>query len=105
MVLSTSPRRRLRSQPARHPPANWPFALRADAAAALLDFDTSSDLWRAVGGGDAPRPSGWRGRGRRREPIWLLTDIQNWIATRYPAAVEKPRRQLEQEILVPTTKV
>jgi hypothetical protein len=105
MPILNQPCRRQRSKPARFPATDWPFALRADIAAAALDFDTSSDLWRAVGNGDAPRPSGWRGSGRRREPIWILADVQLWISSRYPSGNGKPRRRVEEEILMPTTKV
>jgi hypothetical protein len=97
--------RRPRSKAARFPSSDWPFTLRADAAAAALDFDTSADLWRAVSNGDAPRPSGWRGRGRRREAIWVLADVQNWIGNRYPSGDGAPRRRLEDEIVRPATKV
>jgi hypothetical protein len=97
--------RRPRSKPARFPPSDWPFALRADIAAAALDFDTSADLWRAVACGDAPRPSGWRGRGRSREAVWIMADVQTWIANRYPSGDGAPRRRLEEEIVQPKTKV
>jgi len=39
----------------------------------------TNELARAVIRGEAPRPTGYHGTGRAREPIWLKTAIDNFI--------------------------
>ena len=60
--------RAARSCPARHPPHGaWPAEMRADVAAAFLDFDTTGQLYAAVLCGDALRPTGERSRSHGKE--------------------------------------
>ena len=57
--------------PARYPPiGTWPALMRADMAAAYLDFRDTAELSRAVGRGEAPPPIGYHGIGRTRQPVW-----------------------------------
>lgn len=44
--------------------------MRADMAAAYLDYSDTAAFAAAVSRGEAPSPSSMRGSGRRREPIW-----------------------------------
>ena len=54
--------------------------MRADMAAAYLDFRNTGELARAVVRGDAPLPTGYHGVGRAREPVWSKAVIDNLIA-------------------------
>jgi hypothetical protein len=45
-----------RSLPARYPPGPWPGQMRADMAAAFLDFSNTAELAAAVKRGDALHP-------------------------------------------------
>lgn len=66
--------------PARYPPSGaWPAVMRADMAAAYLDYRNTSDLARAVTRGEAPPPIGYHGTGRVRESIWLKAAIDNFL--------------------------
>jgi hypothetical protein len=57
--------------PARYPPIGiWPALMRADMAAAYLDYRNTAELARAVMRGEAPAPTGYHGTGRSREPVW-----------------------------------
>jgi hypothetical protein len=53
--------------------------MRADMTAAYLDYCDTNELARAVIRGEAPRPTGYHGTGRAREPVWLKTAIDNFI--------------------------
>jgi hypothetical protein len=65
-----------RPLPARYPPAGtWPAEMRADMAAAYLDYRDTAELQRGIARGEAPAPTSLRGSGRSREPIWS----RNWI--------------------------
>lgn len=67
--------------PARYPPiGTWPALMRADMAAAYLDYRDTGELARAVGRGEAPLPVGYRGIGRTRQPIWSKAAIDNFAA-------------------------
>ena len=82
-----SPRARL---PARYPPAGtWPALMRADMAAAYLDHRDTGELWRAVARGDTPPPTGYRGTGRTREPVWSKAVIDNFTAKARTLALNK----------------
>lgn len=62
--------------PARYPPIGiWPALMRADMAAAYLDYRNTAELARAVMRGEAPPPIGYHGTGRCREPVWSKTVI------------------------------
>ena len=67
--------------PARYPPiGTWPAVMRADMAAAYLDYRTTGELARAVIRGEAPRPTSYHGIGRAREPVWSKAAIDNFAA-------------------------
>jgi hypothetical protein len=66
--------------PARFPPTSaWPEVMRADMAAAYLDYRDTGELARGVRRGEAPPPIGYHGVGRAREPIWSKTRIDNFV--------------------------
>ena len=67
--------------PARHPPTGtWPALMRADLAAAYLDYRDTGELARAVGRGEAPPPTGYHGIGRAREPVWSIDrNDKTWL--------------------------
>lgn len=44
--------------------------MRADMAAAYLDYRDTAELARAMARGEAPPPVGYHGIGRSREPVW-----------------------------------
>jgi hypothetical protein len=74
----------MRSAPARYPEHGaWPAEMRADIAAAYLDYDTTSELFKAVARGEAPRPTSTRLRKGRREPVWALESCRSHIARRH----------------------
>lgn len=47
--------------------------------AAYLDYGDTKELACAVLRGEAPRPTGYHGTGRAREPIWSKAAIDNFI--------------------------
>lgn len=70
--------------PARFPPAgSWPLELRADLAAALLDYPDTRAFFAAVSRGEAPCPTGLRGKGRTREPVWSRALVERFVARRH----------------------
>jgi hypothetical protein len=78
---------RITNRPAKFPPTSvWPLELRADMAAALLDFDTTRQLCKAILEGNAPRPSGVRGVGARAEPVWSFYAVKAFVAARHQLA-------------------
>jgi hypothetical protein len=82
--------------PARYPPISaWPALMRADMAAAYLDYRDTGELARAVGRGEAPPPIGYHGVGRTREPVWSKATIDR-IAAPGKAMVQD---QLEEQDL------
>ena len=81
------------SLPARYPPVGaWPTLMRADMAAAYLDYRDTAELARAVGRGEAPPPIGYHGSGRARQPVWSKAVIDNFAA---PARTIAPDRSGE----------
>jgi hypothetical protein len=54
--------------------------MRADMAAAYLDYRNTGELARAVVRGEAPPPTGYHGIGRAREPVWSKVAIDNFTA-------------------------
>ena len=67
--------------PARYPPIGiWPALMRADMAAAYLDYRDTGEFARAVVRGEAPPPTGYHGIGRAREPVWSKAVIDNFTA-------------------------
>jgi hypothetical protein len=69
-----------RSLPARYPPGPWPGQMRADMAAAFLDFDNTDELIAAVKRGEAPPPSARRRRGKSAEPVWSRVHLERFSA-------------------------
>ncbi len=49
--------------------------MRADMAAAYLDYRDTAELSRAVARGEAPPPTAYHGVGRHREPVWSKAAI------------------------------
>jgi hypothetical protein len=75
---------RVTNRPARFPPTGvWPFELRADMVAALLDFDTTRQLCKAIADGTAPRPGAVRGRGAELEVVWSREAVRAFVAARH----------------------
>src|SRR5260221_672277 len=73
-----------RSLPARHPPNGaWPAEMRADMAAAYLDYAPPGRLLAAVMGGGAPRPTAPRLRNGKREPVWALDACRSFVANHH----------------------
>jgi hypothetical protein len=67
--------------PARYPPIGiWPALMRADMAAAYLDYRDTGELARAVMRGEAPPPTGYHGIGRARGPVWSKAVIDDFTA-------------------------
>jgi hypothetical protein len=65
--------------PARYPPiGTWPALMRADMAAAYLDYRDTGELARGVHRGEAPPPIGYHGSGRARQPIWSKAVIDDF---------------------------
>ena len=58
--------------------------MRADMAAAYLDYRDTKELTAAVSRKDAPPPDALRGKGRSREPVWSLPSLQSFVS-RQPA--------------------
>jgi hypothetical protein len=80
---------------ARFPPTGvWPAQMRADMAAAYLDFANTAELESAIRRGDAPAPSSLRGQGRKREPIWARDHIDRHIAPRVSPHDDRPQENL-----------
>lgn len=68
--------------PARYPPIGaWPTLMRADMAAAYLDYRNTAELSRAVGRGEAPPPINYHGVGRTRQPVWSKAAMDIFAAT------------------------
>lgn len=75
---------RVTNRPARLPKhGHWPFELRADMVAALLDFETTRQLCKAIAVGAAPRPGAVRGTGASREVVWSLEAVRTFVAMRH----------------------
>jgi len=52
--------------------------MRADMAAAYLDYRDTGELARAVLRGEAPPPTSYHGIGRSREPVWSKAVVDNF---------------------------
>jgi hypothetical protein len=69
--------------PARYPPAGvWPAQMRADMAAAYLDYADTDELATAISRGEAPAPCCLRGKGRKREPVWNKDTLDSYLVPR-----------------------
>jgi hypothetical protein len=87
-VAARSPR----SLPARFPSgAVWPIEMPADMAAALLGYETTGRLSKAIMRGEAPRPTLSRLRkDGRREPVWALDACRKFVGDRHGMAADEP---------------
>jgi len=84
--------------PARYPPTGaWPAQMRADMAAAYLDYADTTQLAAAVRRGEAPAPSSMRGSGRRREPIWARADLDR-VASRFHRSESTPSSAITENL-------
>jgi len=63
--------------------------MRADMAAAYLDYRDTAELARAVVRGEAPPPIGYHGIGRAREPVWSKAVIDNLTASAKPMDLDR----------------
>jgi len=54
--------------------------MRADMAAAFLDFNNTDELVAAVKRGEAPPPSARRKRGKSAEPVWSRVHLERFSA-------------------------
>jgi hypothetical protein len=54
--------------------------MRADIAAAYLDFENTAELTRAIRRGEAPPPVSCRGKGRLRQPVWSKAILDRFAA-------------------------
>jgi hypothetical protein len=82
------------AHPARYPPTGtWPALMRADMAAAYLDYRDTAELARAVGRGEAPPPIGYHGVGRAREPVWSKAMIDKLTARALAASSDHQEGQ------------
>jgi hypothetical protein len=79
-----SARRFPRSRPARYPPHGaWPAEMRADMAAAFLDYSTTGEFTKAIGRGEAPRPTDTRLVKGCREPVWARGALESHVVNRH----------------------
>lgn len=68
--------------------------MRADMAAAYLDYRDTGELARAVGRGEAPSPIGYHGIGRARQPVWSKAAIDDFAAPAKATAPDQSRVNL-----------
>jgi hypothetical protein len=69
--------------PARYPPIGaWPALMRADMAAAYLDYPDTNELLAAISRGEAPAPCCLQGKGRKREPVWTKATLDRYLVPR-----------------------
>jgi hypothetical protein len=57
--------------------------MRAATVAAFFDFATTGELMKAIERGEAPRPTSYRTRQSKREPVWALDFCRAHIAHRH----------------------
>ena len=80
--------------PARYPPVGiWPAFMRADMAAAYLDYRDTGELARAVVRGEAPPPTGYYRIGRSRQPVWSKAVIDNLTTPAKPKDLDRLERK------------
>lgn len=80
-----------RSLPARYPPFGaWPIEMPADIAAALLGFETTGKLYKAIERKEAPRPTATRLNDGRRIPVWSLDACRKFVANRHEIRSDAP---------------
>jgi hypothetical protein len=69
--------------------------LRADMTAAFLDYPNTTDLQRAIERKEAPAPTGLRGAGRAREPVWCRVACETFVVRRHHVTLEVGEESLE----------
>jgi hypothetical protein len=74
----------------------WPFEMRADVLAALLDYPDTNSLIDGILRAEAPRPTVMRGAGARKEPIWSLHAVQAFLQRRHALGPTPGKRNLGQ---------
>ncbi len=80
-----------RSVPARYPPNGaWPAEMRADMAAALLDYETTGKLMQAILRNEAPRATATRLRDGKRVPVWHLDACRKFLDNRHQIRSDAP---------------
>ena len=78
---------RIINRPARYPPeGQWPIEMRADMAAALLDFRTTHELSKALAAGEAPPPSATRNGSGQAEPVWFHEFVVEFVRARHKSS-------------------
>jgi hypothetical protein len=82
-----------RSLPARYPPGPWPGQMRADMAAAFLDFNNTDELVSAVKQGEAPPPSACRKSAKSSEPVWSRVHLERFSAPSIVSTDESPANE------------
>jgi hypothetical protein len=88
--------------PPRYPPGAWPGQMRADMVAAFLDYRDTKELAAAITRGEAPSPSALRGKGRARQPVWNLDDLERFVAPRLASRQDESYRK-DLAVLVPSS--
>ena len=61
----------------------WPGEMRAETAAAFLDFATTGEFFKAIQRQEAPAPTAYRLRAGRREAVWALESCKAYVAGRH----------------------
>jgi hypothetical protein len=67
--------------------------MRADMAAAYLDYRDTAELARGVIRGEAPAPSCYHGIGRAREPVWSKAVIDTFAAPNVAISLDQSDKQ------------
>jgi hypothetical protein len=68
--------------------------MRADMAAAFLDYATTGELTKAITRGEAPRPTDTRLVKGCREPVWAREALASHVANRHGIASDvSPKRE------------
>jgi hypothetical protein len=70
------------NRPARFPPA-WPEEMRAETAAAFLDFSTTREMCKAIQRGEAAPPTSFRTSAGKIEAVWLAVAVKRFVASRH----------------------
>jgi hypothetical protein len=85
MRFSTAARQVIvKNESARYPGGSaWPLQMRADMAAAALDFGTTKELCYAIANGHAPFPTSFRLKGRKWEAIWAIEIVREFVSGKF----------------------
>jgi hypothetical protein len=67
----------------------WPLELRASSLAALLDYENTRQLCKAVARNEAPKPTAIRRDDKgQSEPIWSLEAVREFVNKRHGSRAE-----------------